>query len=63
LNSVVEIFHHEQSDSRSSPQAILENGVCMCDKIMHNTKWREIHDCYVETLNWENNGEEEENLL
>jgi len=28
---VVEIFHHERSDSRSSPQVRLESGVYVCE--------------------------------
>jgi len=36
--------------------------VCVCDKIMHSTKRREIQDFYMEILNGKNHRDEENPL-
>ena len=52
---VVEIFRHERSDCRSSPQTILWSGSEMC---ISKTQ-RKHRGFNVKTLNWEKHGREE----
>ena len=59
---MVEIFRHEQSDGRSTPQTRLESGVCG-DNIMHNTKKRDIGFLRKNSQSGKKHGEDLKNPL